>query len=228
MSRHQGSAMPIPEPLRPQPRSATSMARHKATERPGPDDFPPGPVAETPSRRLWSARRIPAALTALVVLFCAGMLLFDVVRVRSGHEAATWRTGLADELTNRPIDDVWVVTGAAGVAALGLWLILLALTPGMRRLLPLRVPADRGGRTRAVLDRDGAAQLLRDVAMRIPGISRARVRVRRRRVKVRVDVRFRDPREVKEELVTAIRNDQRDRLALAHPPRLTVRAQHMP
>lgn len=208
MSRQQGAAMPA--------------------QRPEHDEFPPGPVAsdeeEIPSRRMWSARRVPAALAALVVLFCAGILLFDVARVLSGHEAAAWRNGLVDEMASRPLDDVWMLTGAVGAALLGLWLIVLALTPGLHRLLPLRVPADDGGRTRAALDRDGAAQLLRDVAMRIPGVSRARVRVRRHHVKVRADVGFRDPREVEGELITAIRHQQRVRLALAHPSKVKVSA----
>ncbi|MDX3075472.1 DUF6286 domain-containing protein [Streptomyces sp. MI02-7b] len=176
-----------------------------------------------PSRRLWSARRTPAALAALVMLFCAGMLLFDVVQVRAGQPAAAWRKGLFDELASRPLDDVWMLAGAATAAALGLWLIVLALTPGLRRRLPLQVPAGRG-RTRATLDRDSAAQLLRDATLRVPGVSRARVRVRRHRTRVRADVRFRDPHDVKSEIVAAVRDEQRNRLALAHSPKPRVRA----
>ncbi|MFD7406204.1 DUF6286 domain-containing protein [Streptomyces sp. NPDC059866] len=173
------------------------------------------------SRRLWSTRRIPTALTALVIVAGAGILLFDVARVRTGHRAAAWRTRLAHELATRPLDDVWMLTGAALTAALGLWLIILALTPGLRHQLPLNTPAGPNP-VRAVLDRDAAALLLRDAAMRVPGVSRARIRVRRHRIKARADIRFRDPGDVETDLTAAL-HEQRDRLPLVHPPRITVR-----
>ncbi|MDO0926649.1 DUF6286 domain-containing protein [Streptomyces sp. TG1A-8] len=200
---------------------------------PGPperDDTPPAPdpVADGlggrhRSRRPWSARRLPAALTALVVLVAAGAALVDVVAVRAGRPTAAWRRRLTGELAARPVDNVWMLTGAAVAAAVGVWLIVLALTPGLRHWLPLRVPAGPAApRLRASLDRDGAAALLRDAAMRVPGVGAARVRVRRRRVTARADVRFRDPRQVKDDL-TAVLGEERDRLALARPPRVVVR-----
>ncbi|MFF8267643.1 DUF6286 domain-containing protein [Streptomyces sp. NPDC016562] len=172
-----------------------------------------------PSHRPWSARRTPAALAALVIGAAAGFLLVDVVRVRAGASAAAWRTRLADELATRPLDDVWVRVGAALLAAVGLWLIILALTPGLRRQLPLRTPDDR---VQAVLDRDAAALMLRDAALRVPGVSAARVQVGRHRIAARAEVRFRAQADVKADLLTALR-EQRDRLALARPPRIGVR-----
>ncbi|MFD7612436.1 DUF6286 domain-containing protein [Streptomyces sp. NPDC059828] len=157
-----------------------------------------------------------------MLLFSAGMSLFGISRVQAGYPAAPWHEHLFDELATRPLDDAWMLIGAMVAAALGLWLLVLALTPGMRRQLPLQVAAE-GEHTRVVLDRDGAAQLLRDSAMRVPGVSQAKVRVYRHRVKVRADVRFRDPRDVKDELLTAIRDEQRDKLALARLPKLAVR-----
>lgn len=178
-------------------------------------------VGVRPARRLWSERRIPAALAALVIMAGTGILLFDVSMVRAGHPAAAWRTRLAHELATRPLNDIWMLTGAALTAALGLWLIVLALTPGMRHQLPLNAPAGRC-KVRAVLERDAAALMLRDAAMRVPGVSRARIRVRQHRIKARADIRFRDPGEVKTDL-TAVLHEQRDRLSLVHPPRLTIR-----
>lgn len=231
MSPHDDRSEPVSGSPATLPPPAISTRPNPGDVRPGHDAPPAGAGVrdgeQRPSRRLWSARRIPAALTALVVLFCAGMLLFDVARVRAGREAAAWRRGLVDELARRPLDDVWMLTGAAVAAALGLILIVLALSPGMRRRLPLRIPVGRGP-VRATLDHVGAAHLLRDAAMRVPGVSRAKVRVRRRRVTVRADVRFRDPRQVRDDLVTVIRYELRDRLALAHTPRLTVRARRTP
>lgn len=221
-----GASGPVPEGRPPPTRSATAVALAKgpAGTEPADGEPPPGSPAHrvggSSSRRPWSARRVPAALTAVVVLAAAGTLLFDIVRVRAGSNAAAWRKSLADELATRPVDDVWMLTGAAIAAVLGLWLIIVALTPGLRRRLPLDAPAD-SERLHAVLDRNGAALLLRDAAMRVPGVSRARVRVRRRRVQARADVSFRDPDDVGDELTAALR-DQLRQLALAHQPRLTV------
>ncbi|MGW5852043.1 DUF6286 domain-containing protein [Streptomyces sp. NPDC055254] len=169
--------------------------------------------------RPWSARRIPAALTALLIGAAAGTLLFEIVRVRTGRTAAAWRTRLADELATRPLDDTWIRVGAAVMAALGLWLVILALTPGLRRKLPLETP---DAQTHAVLDRDAAELLLRDAAMRVPGVGAAKVRVAQKRVSARADVRFRAPGDVKADLVAALRAEL-DRLALARPPHLAVR-----
>ncbi|MFD5635662.1 DUF6286 domain-containing protein [Streptomyces sp. NPDC127077] len=171
------------------------------------------------AHRPWSARRIPAAVVAAVVLVAAGAALVDVVAVRAGRPAAAWRHHLADELATRSVDDVWMLTGAAVAAAIGVWLIVLALTPGRRHWLPMRSPVPE---LRASLDRDGAAALLRDAAMRVPGVAKARIRVRRHRVKARADVRFRDSQQVKDDLI-AVLGDERDRLALARPPRIVVR-----
>ncbi|MFF4354713.1 DUF6286 domain-containing protein [Streptomyces sp. NPDC001530] len=228
-----------PDPA-PPARSSAPSARHatvpltkepkepRELTEPGPPehDAPPPPELaagehdrQHPTHRPWSARRLPAALVASVVLVAAGAALFDVVAVRAGRAAAAWRRNLADELATRPVDDVWMLTGAAVAAAAGIWLIVLALTPGLRHWLPLRSPAPG---LRAYLDRDGAADLLRDAAMRVPGVSRARIRVRRHRVKARADVRFRDPRQVKDDL-TAVLDEERDGLALARPPRIVIR-----
>lgn len=184
---------------------------------------PPAHGHRRRSHRPWSERRIPAALSALVILAASGAALYDVVAVRAGRRAAAWRRDLADELASRPVDDVWMLTGAAVAAALGLWLIVLALTAGLRHELPVRSPEScPSPQLRATLDRDGAAALLRDAAMRVPGVSRARVRVRRHRIKARADVRFRDPHQVYDDLTSALR-EERDQLALTSPPRLTVR-----
>ncbi|MFE9847013.1 DUF6286 domain-containing protein [Streptomyces goshikiensis] len=154
-----------------------------------------------------------------MILVAAGAALIDVVAVRAGRPAAAWRRHLTGELGTRPVDDVWMITGAAVAAAVGLWLIILALTPGLRHQLPLRTPTPG---VRACLDRDGAADLLRDAAMQVPGVSTARIRVRRHRVKARADARFRDLQQVKDDL-TAVLQEERDRLALARPPHIVVR-----
>lgn len=182
------------------------------------------PAEQSPPRgprtpRPWSARRIPAAITALLIGAAAGTLLVEVVRVRGGQSAAAWRTRLADELATRPVDDVWIQVGAAVMAALGLWLVILALTPGLRHKLPLKTP---DAQMHAVLDRGSAELLLRDAAMRVPGVGAVRVRIFQNRIAVRADVRYRAPADVKADLLAAGLAEL-DRLALARPPHLAVR-----
>ncbi|MFD3580417.1 DUF6286 domain-containing protein [Streptomyces sp. NPDC058644] len=225
MTRDQEPSAEAEQPATTRARAATSLTVTLLAKQP-PDAAQPQPSSGAddgtrPSRRLWSARRIPAALTALVIAAGAGMLLFDISMARAGQEAAAWRARLAHELATRPLDDMWMLTGAALTATLGLWLIALALTPGLRHQLTLHTPADQC-KVQAVLDRDAAALMLRDVALRVPGVSRARIRVRRHRIKARADVRFRDLGKVKTDL-TAVLHQQRDQLALVHAPRITVR-----
>ncbi|MFF4962803.1 DUF6286 domain-containing protein [Streptomyces sp. NPDC001222] len=211
---HRDTASPTKEPTGPAPpergaslpgTAAGGHNRGQATHRP------------------WSARRLPAALVASVIVAAAGVALVDVISVRAGRQAAGWRKRLAEEMATRPVDDVWMLTGAAVAAAVGVWLIVLALSPGLRRLLPLRSPAGcPRSQLRASLDRDGAAAVLRDAAMRVPGVSTAYIRVGRHRIKALADVRFRDPQQVKADLA-AVLNEERDQLALSRPLRIAVR-----
>lgn len=168
--------------------------------------------------RFWSARRVPAALVALLVLGCAGLLLYDIAAVRAGHPAMRWRRELADGLAARPLDDVWVLVGAGVAAALGLWLLLFALTPGLRAILPMRRTS---AGTRAGLDRKAAALMLRDRAMEVSGVQSVRVAVGRSKVRVRAMSHFRELDDVRADLDTALTAGTRQ-LGLAGRPRLSV------
>ncbi|WP_051723064.1 DUF6286 domain-containing protein [Streptomyces albus] len=189
-----------------------------------------GPRADEPAEgraghRLWSTRRLPATVVALVAAAGTGLLLYDVAAVRAGGPAMRWRRVLADELATRPLDDPWVLAGAALAAAVGLWLLILAVTPGLRGLLPMRTPAGSGD-VRAVLGRSAAELILRDRAMEVPGVQSARVRVRRRRVRARVASHFRDPGDIRADLDAALADGVRE-LGLARRPALSVRV-HRP
>ena len=169
--------------------------------------------------RFRSGRRIPSALAALVLLGAAGLLLYDIAAVRADHPAMQWRRTLADELATRRIDDVWVLAGSAAAAAIGLWLLLLALTAGLRSLLPMR--REHTG-VRAALDRDAAALVLRDRAVEVAGVQSVRVKVRRRKAAVSAVSHFRELDEVRDDLDTALRSGIEE-LGLAKPPRPSVR-----
>ncbi|MFF9221733.1 DUF6286 domain-containing protein [Streptomyces viridosporus] len=180
-------------------------------------------ASDRSARRFWSARRIPAAVVALLSAAAVGLLLYDVVSVRAGRSAMHWRRRLAEELATRPLDDIWMIVGAALAMALGLWLFLLAVTPGLRRLLPMRQPSGipGTGEVRAGLDRRAAALVLRDRAVQVPGVRSAQVAVGRRKVKARARAHFRDLEEVRADLDATLREAVRA-LGLARQPKLTV------
>ncbi|MFH9355712.1 DUF6286 domain-containing protein [Kitasatospora sp. NPDC017646] len=210
---------PPTTPARPGDSTATSPA----------EDLSAGATAPNPSARAEgrrrphrerSARRWPAAVAAALIAAGTSLLLYDLCTVRAGHRAATWRISLAHELATRPIDDVWVVLGATVAALLGLLLLLLALTPGASRLLPMHTPASDVP-ARAVLQRSSAQAALRDAACHVPGVTRARILVNSRRINARASARYRDPREVHDDLTHALTAACAD-LGLARTPRVTV------
>lgn len=173
------------------------------------------------ARRFWATRRVPAAFVAAAVLAAAGALLYDVVAVRADRPAMAWRRRLADELATRQLDSLWVIAAAALVAAAGLWLVWLAVTPGLRSVLPMRPTATPG--VRAGLDRRAAELVLRDSALQVAGVAAARVGVGRRKVKARVEVHFREVDEVREEL-DGVFADGLQRLGLSRPLTLNLTA----
>ncbi|WP_437437888.1 DUF6286 domain-containing protein [Streptomyces olivoreticuli] len=187
------------------------------------DAAPAVETAEAPddagrSGRFWSARRLPAALVAAVVLGTAGIFLYDVAAVRAHRPAMGWRRHLAHELATRHLDNAWVVTGAAVAVLAGLWLITLAATPGLRGVLPMR----RGTpEVRAGLDRRAAALVLRDRAMEVSGVQSVRVDVGRHRIRARAVAHFRDLDDVRDDLGTALADGVRQ-LGLARSPGLSV------
>ncbi|MET9389443.1 DUF6286 domain-containing protein [Streptomyces sp. NPDC006624] len=179
---------------------------------PAPDDGGGG------AGRFWSVRRVPAGIVALLLLGLTGLFLYDIVSVRAGRPGMAWRKELARQLAERPLDDTWVLVGAGVAAALGLWLLILAATPGLRGVLPMRrTHAD----VRAGLHRDAAASALRDRAMEVAGVQTARVRVRRRRADVRAVSHFRELDDVRTDL-DAVLADAISGLGLARPPALSV------
>ncbi|MEV0279852.1 DUF6286 domain-containing protein [Streptomyces sp. NPDC050610] len=180
-------------------------------------DPEPGVVDGGRAGRFWSARRAPAIVVGLVLLGAAGLFLYDVAAVRADRPAMRWRRWLADQLATRHLEHAWVIAGAAIAVVLGLWLLVLALTPGLRRSLPMR----RSGDVRAGLDRAAASLVLRDRAMEVAGVQSVRVDVGRRRVKARAQSHFRDVDEVRGDLDAALADGIRQ-LGLVRQPGLSV------
>ncbi|MFJ9816533.1 DUF6286 domain-containing protein [Streptomyces sp. NPDC101151] len=182
-----------------------------------PPDAPPSPLPEG-SGRFWSPRRVPAGIVAALLLAGAGLFLYDIAAVRAHRPAMHWRRALAHQLAQRPLDDAWVLAGAGIAAALGLWLLVLALTPGLRHLLPMRRPQPD---VRAGLEREAAAQVLRDRAMEVSGVRAVRVRMHRKKADVRVVSHFRDLDDVHADLDAVLTAAARG-LGLTRTPRLSV------
>ncbi|MFF9980250.1 DUF6286 domain-containing protein [Streptomyces erythrochromogenes] len=177
--------------------------------------------------RFRSARRIPAALVALVVLGAVGLLLYDLAAVRADRPAMAWRRELAHRLEVHTPADLPVQLAGGVLALAGAVLLLLAVTPGIRRILPMLSPdqdgeAGAGPPLRAGIGRKDAAQVLRDRAMEVPGVRSARVRMGRSRVRVRARSHFRELDEVRADLdaVLAVGIEE---LGLVRPLRLRVR-----
>ncbi|MGA5501292.1 DUF6286 domain-containing protein [Streptomyces umbrinus] len=184
-------------------------------------DYKPLPVleeADDGEGRFWSARRVPAGILALLVVAGAGLLLYDVAAVRADRPAMHWRRSLANELAERPLDDTWVLVGAGIATALGVWLLVLAATPGLRDVLPMRRAHTD---VRAGLHRGAAAMVLRDRAMEVSGVRSVRVRVGRRKVDVRAVSHFRELDDVRADLDATLADGIRG-LGLARRPALSV------
>ncbi|WP_328435074.1 DUF6286 domain-containing protein [Streptomyces sp. NBC_00425] len=196
------------------PRNGTAHVLEKA-----PAKAPPGRDGDgRADHRFWSARRVPAGVVAVLLAAVAGVFLYDVVAVRVHRPAMAWRRGLAHQLADRPVDDTWVLVGAGVAAALGLWLIVLAVTPGVRQMLPMRRPRPD---VRAGLHRAAAALVLRDRAMEVAGVRSARARAGRRRADVSVVSHFRDPDDVRADLDSVL-TDAVHGLGLVRPLTLSV------
>ncbi|WP_328925020.1 DUF6286 domain-containing protein [Streptomyces sp. NBC_00190] len=184
------------------------------------DRAPEAPRAPR-AHRFRSARRVPAALTALAVLAVAGLFLYDLAAVRSGRPGMEWRRELADQLDRHTPADPGVLLVGGVLAVAGAVLLLLALAPGRRGILPMRTPDPAAG-VRAGLGRKDAAQVLRDRAMEVSGVRSVRVRVGRSHIGVRATSHFRELDDVRADLdaVLAVGIGE---LGLAHPPQPRVR-----
>ncbi|MFG2486598.1 DUF6286 domain-containing protein [Streptomyces virginiae] len=171
--------------------------------------------------RFRSARRVPAALTALVLLGVAALFLYDLAAVRAGRPGMNWRGDLADGLATHTPADLVVQLIAGALVLAGAVLLVPALAPGLRRILPMRPPDQQVG-VRAGLGRKDAAQILRDRAMEVSGVRSVRVKMGRSHVGVRATSHFRELDDVRADLDAVIAVGIEE-LGLARPPQPRVR-----
>ncbi|AKL65603.1 MULTISPECIES: DUF6286 domain-containing protein [Streptomyces] len=193
---------------------AGSPARHRDQDQDSPRHAPP--------RRFWSVRRVPAALTALVILAVGCLFLYDLAAVRAHRPGMRWRQELARQLDRHTPADTAVLIAGGVLALAGLVLLVLAIAPGLRGILMMRAPEGADAGVRAGLGRKAAALVLRDRAMEVSGVRSARVKAGRRRVKVRATSHFRELEDVRTDLdgVLAVAVEE---LGLARPLPARVR-----
>jgi len=160
---------------------------------------PQGSVGRTP-RRVWSRRRVPAAVQAALAAVVCGALAVDLVRVHAAHRpAAVWRVEVVHWLSQHgPGDRSVVVTGGL-TALLGLWMVVLAVAPGLRRRSTVEAVAPR---VVAAVDRSAVEALVRDAVGEVAGVGAVRVRVRRR-VSVRAELLFGERAQARAEVTAA-------------------------
>ncbi|MEU5954735.1 DUF6286 domain-containing Asp23/Gls24 family envelope stress response protein [Streptomyces sp. NPDC047525] len=179
------------------------------------------------ARRPWSQRRLPIAVFALAAAAVCGVLLYDVVSVHAaGHAPAHWRVEVMEWLSTHGPDGATTsgVLAAVAVFALGVWLLVLAVTPGRRSGLPMRPPLPG---VHAVLERRAVAGFLRDAVTDVPGVGRVLVRVGRRRARVRAGLEFGE-QDGARRAVTEAAEAAAAGLGLARPLRLRVRLRTEP
>ncbi|MDQ0734855.1 DUF6286 domain-containing protein [Arthrobacter agilis] len=158
---------------------------------------------------------------SMPAIICAAVLL-------AAATAAVWAGSTALSGDTRAVDAALAATGAPWsaqatlVAAIltavtGLFLILIALTPGRYDAHVL----EHGGTARAALRNRALEVLLADTATSIDGVDAARATVTDRRADTRVATYVSEHRDLR---TTVTRTLQRriDALELAHPPRASV------
>lgn len=102
--------------------------------------------------------------------------------------------------------------------AVGGWLLVLAVTPGLRGVLPMRRAHTD---VRAGLHRAAAAMVLRDRAVEVSGVQSVRVRMTRTRADIRAVCHFRELDDVRADLDDVLADAIRS-LGLSRPPALSV------
>ncbi|MFD4790191.1 DUF6286 domain-containing Asp23/Gls24 family envelope stress response protein [Streptomyces sp. NPDC058459] len=176
-------------------------------------------------RRWWARRGLPLGVLVLLATLTCGALATDLILVHAGHRpAALWRTGALHWLYAHGPGEPPVTAAALGCALLGVWLIVLAVTPGRRGLLTAHSPAPA---TQVAVDRAAVAALLRDAAAATDGVDTVAVRVRRRRATVRAALAFGDRAATREQITDAARRALTE-CGLRRPLRLRVAVRPLP
>ncbi|MFF9504878.1 DUF6286 domain-containing protein [Streptomyces sp. NPDC014656] len=166
--------------------------------------------------RPWSPRRAAATGAALAVGVLSALTLWSLLHQHlPGTAAPPW--GQARQWTALSGGRSLVRPAALVAAAAGAWLVLLAVTPGHRRLLPLGCPRS----ARAVISRAHAARLVRAALAEVPGLRVRSVRFTAREVTVRAEAAHGAPQELRGTATATIERTLRS-MVLRRPPEVRL------
>ncbi|MEU9924002.1 Asp23/Gls24 family envelope stress response protein [Streptomyces griseoluteus] len=141
--------------VRPARVGVTALTPDRTTQPQGVTETAPAPFRGRVPRRWWAQRRLPLGVLTLLATLTCGALATDLILVHTGHRpAASWRTGALHWLYVHGPGEPPVTVAALGCALLGVWLIVLAVTPGRRGLPTTHSPVPA---TRVAVDRSSAA-----------------------------------------------------------------------
>lgn len=168
------------------------------------------------ARRSWSSRRTATTGVAIAVAVLSALALWTVLHQHLPGTAAPpwervrrWVTASGGRSLLRP--------AAWAAAAAGAWLILLALAPGHRRLIPLSCPQA----VRAVISRRHASRLVRAAVTEVPGLRVRALRFTRRTVTVRAETAYGAPPDIGHTTTAAIERTLQN-MALHRTPKVRL------
>lgn len=147
-------------------------------------------------------RALPAMLVALIAAAAGITVVIDVIAVQTGRSSIIWPyRQMADQLRTSRWDDIAILAVAAAIAFIGLLLLMAALTPGRKTLVPLATddPHNEAGASRRSISRT-----LGEAATQVDGVSRARVSLGRRAVRIRARSRLRDTSGLDQQIQAAV------------------------
>ncbi|MFF4012413.1 DUF6286 domain-containing protein [Streptomyces sp. NPDC001717] len=167
------------------------------------------------ARQPWSQRRLAATGLGVVVAALSVLLLWTVCRPYiPGLPPPFWQQ--VKEVAH--LSENWSLVPPAAAAAGG-WLILLALTPGHRRVPALRCPQPVPVRARTT--RRHAARLVRAALTEVPGLRVRSIRFTPRKITVRAQVAFGRPQDLREATAESISRTI-ESMALAREPKVRL------
>jgi hypothetical protein len=162
---------------------------------------------------------LPAVVVAAVGAAVGATVVIDVIAVATIHRSLIWPyEQVGDLLRENTWDTTVVLVISAGVAFIGMLLLIAAAAPGRQKLQALTTgdPDVVAGATRRSL------RLTLTEAARVDGIAKTHVDVGRRRVKVTATSYLRDPTGQRE-AVTAAVTARLDQLAPIRPRTVQTR-----
>ena len=163
--------------------------------------------------------RVLSLLLAVALIALGALVVAEVVLAAFGRPPLVPYADVVASLRDSRWSSVLARAVAAGLAVLGLLLLVLALRRGKPATLPL---VDGVDGVRASVQRRGLQRRLSADAARVDGVRRAKVRVGRRRVKVKAASGLRDTTGLAEQVEQRLQASL-DVLALQRPLPLKVR-----